>query len=91
MQTVVDKFTAVIKEASANEADRAELTQTLDRSIMDGRTAVAAGRTDCKLADRQLADLERSIAGSGPRHNGPRRPSPPRSAGARRQHAHRRR
>jgi len=65
VQTVVDKFTAVIKEASANEADRAELTQTLDRGIMDGRTAVAVGRTDCKLADRQLADLERSIAGSG--------------------------
>ncbi|MES1149223.1 MAG: hypothetical protein ABUL53_08565, partial [Bradyrhizobium guangdongense] len=29
VQTVVDKFTAVIKEASANEAERTELTQTL--------------------------------------------------------------
>src|SRR3954469_13059773 len=63
VQTVVDKFTAVIKEASANEAERADLTQTLDRGVMDGRTAVAIGRTDCKSAARQLADLERSIAG----------------------------
>ena len=63
VQTVIDKFTAVIREASANEAERAELTQSLDRGVMDGRTAVAIGRTDCKSADRQLADLERSIAG----------------------------
>ena len=80
VQTVVDKFTAVIKEASANEAERTELTQTLDRGIMDGRTAVAVGRTDCKSADRQLADLERSIAGlrRSPTTIGPRRRSPPR-------------
>ncbi|HKU06986.1 MAG TPA: ABC transporter substrate-binding protein, partial [Bradyrhizobium sp.] len=63
VQTVVDKFTSVIREASANEAERNELTQTLDRGVTDGRTAVAIGRTDCRSADRQLADLERSIAG----------------------------
>ena len=62
-QMVADKFTAVIKEASNTEAERADLTQMLDRGVMDGRTAVAVGRTDCKLADRQLTDLERSIAG----------------------------
>jgi ABC-type branched-subunit amino acid transport system substrate-binding protein len=63
VQVVVDKFTAVIKEASANEAERNELTQSLDRGVTDGRTQVALGRTDCRSADRQLADLERSIAG----------------------------
>ena len=63
IQTIVDKFAVVIKEASANEAERSDLTQFLDRSVNDGRTAVTAGRIDCKLADRQLADLERSIAG----------------------------
>ena len=63
VQVVVDKFTAVIREAPTNEAERTDLTQTLDRGITEGRTAVAVGRTDCKLADRQLADLERSIAG----------------------------
>jgi ABC-type branched-subunit amino acid transport system substrate-binding protein len=35
----------------------------LDRSVNDGRAAVTAGRIDCRVADRQLADLERSIAG----------------------------
>jgi ABC-type branched-subunit amino acid transport system substrate-binding protein len=63
VQTVVDKFTSVIREASGNETERTDLTQTLDRGITEGRTAVAVGRTDCRSADRQLADLERSIAG----------------------------
>lgn len=63
VQTIVDKFTVVIKEASTNEAERTDLTQALDRGVMDGRTSVALGRTDCRSADRQLADLERSIAG----------------------------
>src|SRR4029453_16882382 len=63
VQVVVDKFTAVIKEASASEAERNELTQSLDRGVTEGRKSVALGRTDCRSADRQLADLERSIAG----------------------------
>src|SRR5450631_8761 len=66
IQAIVDKFTAVIKEASSNEAERSELTQAFDRSVADGRGAVTTGRTDCRSADRQLADLERSIAGPGP-------------------------
>src|ERR1700712_3791984 len=63
IQTIVDKFAAVIREASANEAERDDLTQLLNRSVADGRGAVAAGKIDCRLAERQLADLERSIAG----------------------------
>src|SRR6478752_1410610 len=63
IQTIVDKFAAVIKEASSNEAERDDLTQLLNRSVADGRGAVAAGKIDCKLAERQLADLERSISG----------------------------
>ena len=66
IQTIVDKFAAVIKEASSNEAERDDLTQLLNRSVADGRNAVTSGKTDCKLADRQLADLERSIAGPAP-------------------------
>jgi len=53
----------VIRDASANEAERSDLTQVLDRSVNDGRAAVTAGRIDCRVADRQLADLERSVAG----------------------------
>ena len=63
IQAIVEKFSAVIREGSSNEAERADLTQSFDRSVADGRGAVTAGKTDCKVADRQLADLERSIAG----------------------------
>jgi ABC-type branched-subunit amino acid transport system substrate-binding protein len=63
IQAIVDKFSAVIKEASSNEAERDDLTQLLNRSVADGRNAVTTGKLDCRLAERQLADLERSIAG----------------------------
>ena len=62
IQVIVDKFTAVITQFSASEAERADLTQLLDRNIADGRAAVTSGRIDCRLAERQLADLEQSIA-----------------------------
>jgi branched-chain amino acid transport system substrate-binding protein len=61
IQGIVDKFTAVIREASS-EAERDVLTKAFDRSVANGRGAVTAGKMDCKLAERQLADLERSIA-----------------------------
>ncbi len=62
IQVIVDKFTAVITETSSNEAVRTDLAQVLDRSVADGRSAVTSGRIDCRAAERQLADLERSIA-----------------------------
>jgi ABC-type branched-subunit amino acid transport system substrate-binding protein len=62
VQTVVDKFASVIRESAGSDAERNELTQALDRGVTEGRTAVAVGRTDCKTADRQLTDLERSVA-----------------------------
>src|ERR1700692_2559675 len=64
VQLIADKFAGVIAEASSNEAERSDLTQLFDRSVADGLNAVTAGRMDCKLADRQLTDIERSIAGS---------------------------
>ena len=70
IQTIVDKFVAVIREAASTEAERADLTQVLDRSVAEGRAAVTSGQADCKLADRQLADLERSIAGPAPSLSG---------------------
>src|SRR5882672_973906 len=66
IQVVTDKFAAVIKEAATNEAERSDLTQSFDRSVAEGRNAVTSGRIDCRSADRQLADLERSIGGTGP-------------------------
>jgi branched-chain amino acid transport system substrate-binding protein len=74
IQAIVDKFAAVIKEASSNEAERNDLTQLLNRSVADGRNAVTAGKIECRLAERQLADLERSIA--GPTLSGVIGPSP---------------
>lgn len=63
VQTIADKFQAVIREASSNEAQRDDLTRLLDRFVADGRSAVTSGRIDCKVAEHQLADLEASLAG----------------------------
>jgi branched-chain amino acid transport system substrate-binding protein len=68
IQTVVDKFSMVIKDAAANEQDRASIAQLLDRGISDGRRAMSNAQTDCGTTERQFADLEQSIgvgAGSG--------------------------
>ena len=43
IQTVVDKFVAVIRETAPNEAIRADLTLVLDRSVAEGRAAVGRG------------------------------------------------
>jgi ABC-type branched-subunit amino acid transport system substrate-binding protein len=66
IQAIVDKFAAVISAASSNEAERFDLTQQLDRSVAEGRSAVTSGRLDCRAADRQFADMERSIARPAP-------------------------
>ena len=71
IQLIVDKFTAVITEAATSEAERSGLTQLLDRNVADGRGAVTSGWIDCRLADRQLADLERSIVRPGPSSSAP--------------------
>ena len=67
VQVIIDKFQAVIREASSNEAERTDVVRQLDRYVSDGRNAVTAGKTDCRLADRQVADLEQSLGTtSGP-------------------------
>jgi branched-chain amino acid transport system substrate-binding protein len=66
IQFIADKFQAVIRETSSNEAERDDLARLLDRYVADGRSAVTVGRTDCRSAERQLADLEQSLAGKAP-------------------------
>jgi branched-chain amino acid transport system substrate-binding protein len=87
VQLIADKFAGVIAEASSNDAERSDLTQLFERSVADGRNAVTTGRMDCRLAERQLADIERSIAGSPIKKSGSewrrRFPARPRSLGAR--------
>jgi branched-chain amino acid transport system substrate-binding protein len=41
IQVIADKFTAVITEFSASGAERADLTQLLDRNVADGRAGFA--------------------------------------------------
>jgi branched-chain amino acid transport system substrate-binding protein len=62
IQSVIEKFAAVIRDAASGEAQRSDLAQLFDRSVADGRGAVTSGRTDCRLAERRLADLEQSLA-----------------------------
>jgi branched-chain amino acid transport system substrate-binding protein len=71
VQVIIDKFQAVIREASSNEAERTDVARLLDRYVSDGRTAVSSGRTDCRAADRQVADLEQSLGASPPPSPGP--------------------
>ena len=66
IQLVIEKFAAVIRDAAANEAQRSDLAQLFDRSVADGRNAVALGKTDCRVAERRLADLEQSLSPSAP-------------------------
>ncbi|WP_424630352.1 ABC transporter substrate-binding protein [Bradyrhizobium sp. SYSU BS000235] len=83
IRAIVNKFASVIREASANETERTDLTQQLDRTVADGRNAVTAGQMDCGSADRRLADLERSLGGpASPAANAPAVPSPSIAAAA---------
>ena len=51
----------MIRETATRELDRNELSRLFDRYLADGRNSVSSGRIDCRLAERQLDDLERSI------------------------------
>jgi branched-chain amino acid transport system substrate-binding protein len=72
VQLIIDKFQVVIREASSDEADRADLSRLLDRYVADGRSAVTTGKMDCRIADRQVSNLEQSLGTSPP---APPRPS----------------
>ena len=61
VQVMLGKFQQAIREASANPNDRNELAREFEKNIADGRTAVNRGRADCRLVERQLADLEGSV------------------------------
>ena len=66
LQTVIEKFAAVIRDAAANEGQRSDLAQLFDRSVADGRNLVTTGRLDCRAAEGRLADLEQSLSPSAP-------------------------
>jgi branched-chain amino acid transport system substrate-binding protein len=64
IQAAADKFRAVIRNVQGSDADREGIAQTFDRYVGEGRSAVTLGRTDCRVVDRQFADLERSVSTS---------------------------
>jgi branched-chain amino acid transport system substrate-binding protein len=74
-QFVIEKFVALIRDAGSNEAQRSELAQLFDRGVAEGRGAVTSGRTDCRLAERQLAELEQSLSPSAPAATTPPAPT----------------
>jgi branched-chain amino acid transport system substrate-binding protein len=76
VQLIVDKFQAVIREAANNETERGDVSRLFERYVADGRGAVSSGKTDCKVAERQIADLEQSIGVASPAPA----PSPPADA-----------
>jgi len=73
VQLIVDKFQVVIREASNNDAERGDVARVFERYVADGRGLVGAGRTDCKVAERQITDLEQSlgVASSPPAPSAP--------------------
>ncbi|MBV9566034.1 MAG: ABC transporter substrate-binding protein, partial [Bradyrhizobium sp.] len=66
VQVIIDKFQAVIREASSTDAERDDVSRLFDRHVSDGRGSVTSGKLDCRSADRQLADLEQSIGVAPP-------------------------
>ncbi|WP_315721690.1 MULTISPECIES: ABC transporter substrate-binding protein [unclassified Bradyrhizobium] len=66
VQAILAKFQEAIREASTNPNDRNELAREFERNIAEGRAAVNGGRADCRLVERQLADLERSVGAPPP-------------------------
>src|ERR1700761_610639 len=58
LQLIIDKFQEVIKGSPSNDTERGDVARQLNRYVADDRIDLADGRTDCKIADRQIADLE---------------------------------
>jgi branched-chain amino acid transport system substrate-binding protein len=65
LHRVVDKFQTVIRDASDQETDRADLAAAFDRRITDGTNAQTAGKTNCATAGKQFAEFERTLSEPG--------------------------
>ena len=61
IQAMSDKFNQALREATLNDADRTELTRSLEAFAAAGRKLVTMSQMDCKAAERQLAGLEKSM------------------------------
>ncbi|MGJ4947082.1 ABC transporter substrate-binding protein [Bradyrhizobium sp. HKCCYLS20291] len=61
VQTVIDKFSEVIRHASSSNGERDGLIRSFNGYIAEGRGRVSSALVNCQTADRQLAELERSL------------------------------
>jgi branched-chain amino acid transport system substrate-binding protein len=61
VQSIVDQFREVIRQASLGDGERDAMIRSFNGYIADGRSRMAASQIDCPTAQRQLADLERSL------------------------------
>jgi branched-chain amino acid transport system substrate-binding protein len=61
VQTIIDQFGEVIRLASSNNGDRDQLIRGFNSYIADGRSRMAVSQANCQIAERQLAELERSL------------------------------
>ena len=62
VQSIVDKFREAIRQSSSNDGERDQLTRSFNGYIAEGRSRTGASQTNCAGAERQLADLERSLS-----------------------------
>ena len=62
IQAMTDKFSQALREATVSEAERADLTRSLEAFAASGRKFVTSAQMDCKAAERQLAGLEKSMS-----------------------------
>jgi branched-chain amino acid transport system substrate-binding protein len=61
VQTIIDQFGEVIRQASSNNGERDQLVRGFNGYVADGRSRMANSQMNCQAVERQLADLERSL------------------------------
>ncbi|CCD88122.1 putative ABC-type branched-chain amino acid transport system, periplasmic component [Bradyrhizobium sp. ORS 285] len=62
VQTIIDQFSEVIRQGSSNTGERDGLIRSFNSYIAEGRGRVASSQVNCQTAERQLAELERSLS-----------------------------
>jgi ABC-type branched-subunit amino acid transport system substrate-binding protein len=61
VQTIVDQFREAIRQATSSDPERDLLTRGFNSYVADGRSRMNTLQLSCQAAERQLADLERSL------------------------------
>ena len=61
VRSIADRLKMVISEVSTTDSERAELDRMFDSSVTQGSNSVKTER-DCLIANRQLAELEKSFS-----------------------------